>query len=50
MVHFEPSGLQFKEPAGLVFDVSNCAINNHTPDIVNLNDEGVIVERIEAPR
>jgi hypothetical protein len=47
-VHFEPSGLEFKKPAGLQFDVSGCNVGNYTPDIVYLNDEGVIVERIEA--
>jgi hypothetical protein len=47
-VTFEPSGLQFKKPAGLAFDVSGCNVSSYTPDIVLLNDEGVIVERIPA--
>ena len=47
-VSFEPSGLQFKNPAGLQFDVSGCDVSRYTPDVVYLNEEGVIVERIEA--
>ncbi|HEX7939720.1 MAG TPA: hypothetical protein VF483_12110 [Gemmatimonadaceae bacterium] len=48
MVTFEPSGLQFKKPAGLQFDVSGCDVGDYTPDVVYMNDEGVIVERIDA--
>jgi hypothetical protein len=48
VVTFEPAGLQFKKPAGLQFDVSGCNVGNYTPDIVYLDDEGVIVERIDA--
>ena len=48
MVSFEPSGLQFNKPAGLQFDVSGCDVSGYTPDVVYLNDEGVIVERIES--
>lgn len=48
MVSFQPSGLQFKKPAGLQFDVTGCDVGNYTPDVVYLNDEGVIVERITA--
>jgi hypothetical protein len=47
-VSFEPSGLVFKKPAGLVFDVSDCNVSNYTPDVVYINDEGVIVERVDA--
>ena len=48
VVTFQPSGLQFKKPAALQFDVTGCAVSGDAPDIVYLNDEGVIVERIEA--
>lgn len=48
VVTFEPSGLEFRKPAGLQFDVASCNVGTFTPDVVYLNDEGVIVERIEA--
>jgi len=47
-VAFQPSGLEFKKPAGLQFDVTGCEIPADSPDIVYLNDAGEIVERIEA--
>lgn len=37
-VFFEPSGLQFKKPAGLVMDASNCT---DVPSVVYLDELGV---------
>ena len=35
---FEPHGLQFKKPAGLILDASNCL---DVPDVVYINEIGV---------
>lgn len=48
IVHFEPSGLQFRKPAGLVLNVSGCSIpSSAVPDVVYIED-GRILERIHA--
>jgi len=44
-ITFEPHGLQFKKPAGLVLDASSCA---GAPNIVYLDEQGGIAERITA--
>jgi hypothetical protein len=44
-IHFEPHGLQFRKPAGLVLNVASCG---NVPDVVYLNEVGVIAERIKA--
>ena len=48
IVSFEPSGLEFKKPAGLQFDVTGCEPTDAVPNIVYLNYAGEITERIEA--
>ena len=49
VIHLEPSGLQFKRPAGLVLDATGCALSDDdVPDVVYLDDGGQIIERIEA--
>lgn len=48
-IKFEPSGLQFRRPAGLVLDASDCSMaTGSVPSIVYLNEHGDIVEQIEA--
>jgi hypothetical protein len=44
-VHFEPHGLQFRKPAGLILNSSSCA---DAPVVVYLNEVGVVAERIKA--
>lgn len=44
-IDFEPEGLQFKKPAGLILDASSCA---GVPNVVYLNEDGGIEEHIEA--
>jgi hypothetical protein len=44
-IDFQPEGLQFKKPAGLILDASTCA---DAPNIVYLNEDGGIEEHIEA--
>lgn len=44
-VIFEPSGLQFKKPAGLIIDASNCT---DVPDVVYVDDLGGISPPIAA--
>lgn len=44
-IHFEPHGLQFRKPAGLILNVASCT---DAPDVVYLNEVGVIAERIKA--
>jgi hypothetical protein len=44
-IDFQPHGLQFKKPAGLVFDFTSCA---SAPDVVYLDEQGGILERIAA--
>ena len=42
---FEPHGLQFKKPAGLILDASNCV---DVPDVVYINELGVASDPILA--
>jgi hypothetical protein len=44
-IDFQPEGLQFKKPAGLILDASSCA---DVPNIVYLNEDGGIEEHIQA--
>lgn len=44
-ITFEPHGLQFKKPAGLVLDATSC---DSAPNIVYLDEQGGIAERITA--
>jgi hypothetical protein len=48
MIQFEPEGLQFRKPAGLVLDATGCDIDSDTPDIVYVGEGGQVLERIEA--
>jgi hypothetical protein len=41
----EPHGLQFKKPAGLLLDASNCT---DVPDVVYINELGVVSNPIPA--
>lgn len=46
---FEPHGVQFKKPAGLVFDASSCDIPSWSaPDIVYLSATGEILQHIQS--
>ena len=46
---FEPHGLVFRKPAGLVLDASGCDLGEWAaPDIVYLSDDGEILERIDS--
>ena len=46
---FEPHGVVFKKPAGLVFDASTCDIPSwYAPDIVYLGENGEILEHIQS--
>ena len=47
-IHFEPEGLQFKKPAGLVLDAEGCSALSEHPSILYLDDDGNILERIDA--
>ena len=47
-IHFEPEGLQFKKPAGLVLDSNGCADPSNSPSILYLDDNGNVLERIDA--
>jgi len=49
-IQFQPEGLRFLKPAGLVLDVAGCGIpgSESAPDIVYMNDSGEILERIDA--
>ncbi len=44
-IDFQPHGLQFKKPAGLILDVSACA---GAPNVVYLDEQGSIAQRITA--
>jgi hypothetical protein len=44
-IDFEPHGLQFKKPAGLILDASLCG---DVPNVVYLDEDGGIAEHIEA--
>ncbi len=48
-IHFEPEGLHFQRPAGLILGGEGCAIpESATPDVVYLDGEGHVLENIEA--
>jgi hypothetical protein len=44
-IDFQPEGLQFRKPAGLILDASSCG---DVPNIVYLDEQGGIAEHIEA--
>ena len=47
--HFEPHGLEFRKPAGLILDAGGCDIPSwYAPDIVYLSDSGEILEYIDS--
>lgn len=48
LIQFDPDGLQFRKPVGLVLDASGCDVDGYTPDIVYVDDQGQVLERIEA--
>jgi len=49
IIQFEPTGLQFKKPAGLQLDVSGCnATADDSPAVVYVDDAGNTSERIDA--
>jgi len=45
VIHFEPTGLQFKKPAGLIFDASSCT---DVPNALYLDEIGDELEEIPA--
>lgn len=48
-VEFQPHGLQFAKPAGLLLDTSGCAIDESVvPTIVYLSESGEVLETITA--
>jgi hypothetical protein len=48
-VRFEPHGLRFYKPAGLVLDGSGCALpSDGVPSVVYLDDAGQVLETIPA--
>ena len=47
-IHFEPEGLQFKKPAGLRHNGMGCDISSDQPSVLYLDDEGNVLERIDA--
>jgi len=48
-LNFQPEGLHFKKPAGLILDATDCNIpDDSVADVVYLNERGEIAERIEA--
>ena len=44
-IDLQPHGLQFKKPAGLILDATNCT---DVPDIVYINEIGVVSDPIPA--
>lgn len=44
-IDFQPHGLQFKKPAGLILDASDCG---DAPNVVYLDEQGGIAQRITA--
>lgn len=46
-IHFEPSGLQFRKPAGLVLDGAGCSMTD-TVHVDYVDDDGNVLERIDA--
>ena len=47
-IHFEPEGLRFKKPAGLVLDARGCGQLSGEPSVLYLDDNGNILEQIDA--
>jgi hypothetical protein len=48
-VQFQPQGLHFYKPAGLVLDAANCSLPDEgAPSIVYLGDAGEVLETIPA--
>jgi hypothetical protein len=48
-VDFEPSGLHFAKPAGLVLDGTGCGLDTaDTPSVVYVAPDGTIIETIDA--
>lgn len=47
-IHFEPSGLHFRKPAGLVLDGSGCSVPPDGVHVDYVDDEGNVLERIDA--
>lgn len=47
-IHFEPQGLQFRKPAGLVLDAEGCRRPGDHPNVLYLDDSSNVLERIEA--
>jgi hypothetical protein len=48
-VEFQPHGLQFLKPAGLLLNTSGCSIDpSVVPDVVYLSESGEILETIPA--
>jgi hypothetical protein len=48
-VQFQPEGLHFHKPAGLVLDAASCFLpDDGAPSIVYLGDEGEVLETIPA--
>lgn len=47
-IRLEPSGLRFKKPAGLRLDVTGCDFPEPVPDVIHVDDDGTVLQRIEA--
>ena len=48
-VEFQPHGLQFAKPAGLLLDTSGCSMDGQlAPNVVYLSETGVVLETILA--
>ena len=48
-IQFQPEGLRFKKPAGLVLDATDCNIpDDSVADVVYIDERGNIAERIQA--
>ena len=47
-IHFEPSGLQFRKPAGLVLDGAGCSVPDGGVHVDYVDDDGNVLERIDA--
>lgn len=46
-VEFQPSGLRFRRPAGLVFHTETCDLP-YEPDVLYVDDHGRVLERIDG--
>jgi hypothetical protein len=48
-VNFQPEGLQFRKPVGLILDSTGCAIDDGAnPSVVYLGTDGTVLETIPA--